>query len=446
MADNFFKTISEYEMLREGDSVLIGLSGGADSVCLLCRLLEIKKSMKLSLTALHVNHCIRGAESDSDEEFCRKLCLEKNIPFIAERIDVPAYAEEQGLSVEEAARNIRYALFEKHAADKIATAHTLSDSAETMLYNLVRGTAMKGLCGIPPVRGRIIRPLISTTREEVEEYLSSIGQTYVTDSTNLSDEYSRNKLRLRVLPLLKEMNPSLLRTMERTAETLRSENDFLEQLGASAYEKYKISDSALCTDLRNEHKALRLRCIALFLRNNGVDASCERIRAVDEILQSGGKINPKKDVYITAKKGTLFIETDFHECVPQTEIPLRHGETDFLGKTVSSSVITKNEYEALQNVHEKFTFFFADYDKIQGDVVLRNRRGGDKIQLSGRSFHSSLKKLFSEKVPKSERELKCILSDDNGVLFVEDFGFSERLKIDETTENIWCVNIKDGGI
>ena len=214
MKDKVLSTIKANEMIKQGDRVIVGLSGGADSVALLCVLLELKDELGITLSAVHINHCLRGAESDSDELFCQKLCAEKEIDFTAHRIDVKSYCEQNKIGTEEGARALRYSIFE--AADptaKIATAHTLSDNVETVIMNLARGSALDGLCGIPPVRGRIIRPIIDCSRSDVEAFLAKLGQSYVTDSTNLTDDYSRNRVRHNVIPILKQLNPELERSV-----------------------------------------------------------------------------------------------------------------------------------------------------------------------------------------------------------------------------------------
>ena len=213
---NVLETIRREKLIPEGAALTVGFSGGADSVCLLSVLAALKGLFHLSLNAVHVNHGIRGAEADRDEEFCRVFCREREIPFTAVRVDVPAYVKETGMSVEEAARTLRYrALFQeaetagKTAADKavrIAVAHHADDQAETVLLNLIRGTGLKGLSGMAYERDGIIRPLLDRDREEILSYLTDHGLSFVTDSTNLENDYARNRIRNVVLPELKKIN------------------------------------------------------------------------------------------------------------------------------------------------------------------------------------------------------------------------------------------------
>ena len=234
-------------MLEDGDTVIVGLSGGADSTALLRVLCELKTEYNLNLIAAHVNHGIRGAEADRDEAFCKELCKKLGVQIYAFHIDIPELAKERGVSLEVAGRDARYEFFTGLAGEngKIATAHNAQDTAETLLLNLCRGTGLKGLTGIPPVRfvehkagcrsdetvsTMVIRPLIECTREEIEAYLESLGQDYVTDSTNLEDDYTRNRIRHNVIPELVAVNENAMGNITRCISTLKDDSDFLEAL------------------------------------------------------------------------------------------------------------------------------------------------------------------------------------------------------------------------
>ncbi|MDE7226195.1 MAG: tRNA lysidine(34) synthetase TilS, partial [Ruminococcus sp.] len=261
MIEKIHAFIEKYDMINSGDTVICGLSGGADSVCLLLSLLRLSEDMGFSVEAVHVNHCLRGEESDRDENFCRQLCLMLNVLFTAVSCDVGSHAESESISLEQAARDMRYQALQRIAdGKKIATAHNADDNIETILLNLVRGSGIKGLSGIPPVRGNIIRPLLTISRNEIEEYLSSENQDYVTDSTNLTDDYTRNKIRHNVIPVLKTINSSLADTTARTAEVLRSENDFIESETNSAYKKCLRGNSL--HGIAKFPEVIRRRCIA----------------------------------------------------------------------------------------------------------------------------------------------------------------------------------------
>ena len=218
-------TIEAHQMLTPGEAVLVALSGGADSTALLRALLLLGYPVR----AFHLNHCLRGAEAERDEAFCRSLCARLQVPLTVSRADIRAESVQRGESIETAARHIRYErLFAAAGEGRIATAHTADDSVETVLFHLARGTGPEGLTGIPPVRGQLVRPLIETTRADVEDFLRQLGQDYVTDSTNADDRYTRNRIRHAVIPVLREINPALPDAVTRLSGLLRQDNAYLD--------------------------------------------------------------------------------------------------------------------------------------------------------------------------------------------------------------------------
>lgn len=242
-------TIRKNNMLAPGDCLIAGVSGGADSVSMLHLLAQHRSELQLSsLVCCHLHHGIRGREADRDQEFVKNLCAQFNIPFVTEQKDIPRLAKERGISEESCGREERYAFFQRTLEQlqeqlglspeqvKIATAHTLSDSEETLFLNLLRGSGLRGLCGIPPVRGHIIRPLIACTRRQIEDYCKSKAISFVTDSTNSSTLYFRNRLRHQLMPVLHQLSPSFDQTVLRLTDTLRKDAQALDQLAAQALE------------------------------------------------------------------------------------------------------------------------------------------------------------------------------------------------------------------
>ena len=404
-------------MLSGGEKVTVALSGGADSVCLLLMLKSIEEKYSLSIDAIHINHCIRGAEADSDEEFCRNLCDRLGVVFTAKRIDVPKLAADKKQSLEEAARDARYSAFAEHTKGKLlATAHTASDNAETVLFNFVRGTGLKGLCGIPPVRDNIIRPLIAVTREEVEAYLDGKGQDFVTDSTNLETEYSRNKIRHNIIPEMLKINGGFYRTFSSELKIFSEENEFIHNAAKTAYEKC-YDKGALC-GLEKYDAVIRKRCIAMYLKENSLSQSSEKINAVNDILESGGKINITAGVYAVCRKNTLTIVKTPAECEC---VPLSEGE---------NTIFSERVFFAESRNDNKGTL---DIDKVKGQLWLRGRVNGDRIQLSGRNFTSSVKKLLNEYIRADLRPFIHFLADDEGLVYIEDIGAADRVKTDDKT-------------
>lgn len=443
MLNRIYGFIKENDMLHSGDTVVCGLSGGADSVCLLIALNELKNRLGISVEALHVNHCLRGAESDGDEEFCRRLCEKLGITFSAERCDVNSFSREYSLSCEEAARRLRYDIFTAHShGKKIATAHNANDNLETMILNLARGTGLKGIAGIPPVRGNIIRPLLETSRSEIEEFLKAQNQDFVTDSTNLTEDYTRNKIRHKIIPVIEEINGSAVKTTVKSAGTLRNENNFIEESVNDACQKCRSGNSF--TGLGRFHKVVRRRCIARLLSENGFPYSHERLLECDRILCGGGKLNLSRDFYFVSDGKTAEIKQIEHrQSHDEISAELIIGENMiFPGKIMTCRIVNCDNLRKIENVHKNLTFYLLDYDKITGRAIVRNRKFGDRIQLCGRIFTSSVKKLINEKVPENLRSSLYFIEDEMGTIFAEAIGIAERVKPDENTVRFLEINIK----
>lgn len=442
MINKIYSFICENNMLSKGDRVICGLSGGADSTCLLLTLCELRERLGITVEALHVNHCLRGSESDRDEAFCRDLCKKMNVSFTAVSCNVKACAEEHSLSVEEAARKMRYDAFEKiSSGKKIATAHNANDNLETMVLNIVRGTALKGLAGIPPIRGNIVRPLLSVTRNEIEMYLSKHDQSFVTDSTNLSDDCTRNKIRHKIIPLMQSLNGSVVETSIRSANVLRSENDLIEAEVENALEQCRIGNRL--ENIGLFPKVIAGRCIARLLSENSLPYSHDRIMAAYKIIEKGGKLNVSGDFYLISRGGSIELKEipPRKECKMLSEV-LKIGENSiYPGIVFNCEIIQCDNLKKIEAVHKKLTYYLLDYDKIKGRAVLRSRRFGDKIQLPGRSFSSSVKKLINEIVPDDMRGSLHFIEDESGTVFAEYIGVAERAAPDENTRRFLKISV-----
>ena len=304
MVSKIKETINRYNMLKKDDVVVVAVSGGADSIALLHALHSLRQELGISVIACHVNHNLRGEESMRDEQFVRDFCNSRKIPDTFYSIDIKADKHE---SVEEKARKMRYECFDKLCAGltspKLATAHTASDNTETVFLNILRGTGTKGLCGIPPVRGNIIRPLIRCTREEIENYCRENKLDYVTDSSNLSDDYKRNRIRHRLIPLMQEFNPSLFEAVSRMTSAVYDDNQLLEQICAQAKENSRKDDGYSCEKLAELDRTILCRVISSVLSDNGIEPSALRINECSEIiLNKKGKINLCRNRFAVVRK------------------------------------------------------------------------------------------------------------------------------------------------
>lgn len=436
------RAISSYKMLSDGDTVVVGLSGGADSVMLTHYL---KFGLDIKVFACHVNHLLRGEESDRDMDFVVNLCHEWDIPLSLVTTDVASYSQRHKLTIEQAGRAVRYAAFEeariKFGANKIATAHTLSDNAETMLLNLSRGSGLKGLCGIPPMRDNIIRPLIFITRDAVEEYCAQNGIEYVNDSTNFESVYVRNKMRNEILPHFKEVNPQIFTSISKTIGVISAENEYLTAVAADAYDEARRGDSLLVERLVEFHVAIRRRVISQFLDNNLVEKTNELIRKVDRIVMCDkGKINVSTNIFVEIKKHTLLI-SDNNKVIDYFEAPLECGEFfDPSGQCYTISICDRLEIEMLKKIYKNLLYISFDYDKIVGKLVIRQRKSGDKITLSKRGGTKSLKKLFIDyKLTAVAKSQVLVVSDEQGVVAVMGYGCDERVVCDENTSHFLII-------
>ena len=394
-----------------GESVVCAVSGGADSMALLWGLYLLKDKLELTLSAAHFNHKLRGEESDRDEAFVRDFCAGYDIPFAAGSGQV--IAGPKGL--EAAAREARYA-FLKSLPGKIATAHTADDNAETILMHLVRGTGLNGLGGITPVNGSLIRPMLNITRAEVLSFLAEYSIPYVEDSTNSGDDFLRNRLRHRVMPLLKQENPSLSLNLSAMAGRLRQDEETLSSEADRQYTNHVQT-------LRVMAPAIRSRVLANLLLQAGVkEPEGEHIFAMEKLVFSqnpSARVSFPGGVVMTRNYDTL---TVMGECrsLPEMEITCP-GEYRLPGMKLSLS---------LNQSDERSTRSFAFTPK--GKMVLRSRKAGDTIRLLGGT--KTLKKLLiDEKIPAAKRDTVPVLADDEGVLAVIGIGGNlDRLSGDGT--------------
>ena len=414
-ADRVLKFIEENHLIEPGDRVLIGLSGGADSVCMTHILYTLRNRLKIELFAAHLNHGIRGEEADRDESFVRNYTEKMGIPFFVKHVDIPGDAKKLGISEELCGRNARYDFFEtlakQHGISKIATAHNKNDQAETILMNFIRGASIQGLCGIPVRRGNIIRPILDLTRTEILEYLHKQGQDFVTDSTNNEEDYTRNKIRLNLLPeIQKNFNPNFVESAVRNGQNIRQDKEFLEQIAEDAYRKCVTDGKADVQLLRHEHISIRRRILYKMLveQIGASDVSAFYIEHMDELLtagKTGNRIDLPRNTEAAIEYGRFTVRKkqsgplDFAYrltvgCtteIPELGISVSLEKTDHAGKEV-------------------FTF------PAGAEIILRNRRNGDVFYPEGMQGKKKLKDYFiDEKISREQRKKIGILTVDGEI-------------------------------
>ncbi len=408
-------TKEKYSLFSKGSRIAVALSGGADSVALLHVLLQLRERYALTVSAVHVNHNLRGESADADEAFVGRLCHEWGVPLTVFSLDVSAIAAERGIGLEECGRAVRYECFSKLDCDFVATAHTLSDSIETMVFNLLRGTGTRGLASIPPKREpNILRPLIECTREEIESYCRENNLEYVTDESNLSDDYTRNYIRHNIVPTFREVNTAFESNIGRTMEILRSEESLLSEMAADLLYRAKTEGGYLTSVMSGAHGALRRRAIARILSEvMEKPAEMKHIFLTDEAIALGhGKIQLGKGLYITVGCDIISIQRDVSKSEAIWE---KKGDTFITPMGTFKVILLENPDELLRED--------IDADALGSDWTVTSRREGDTFFSKRRGNTKTLKKLFSEmKVPLGERNLIPVLRNERGVVWVYGVG------------------------
>lgn len=391
-------------LLLPGDRVCVAVSGGADSMALLTALLALRERLGITVCAAHFHHGLRGQEADRDAEFVSDWCRAHDVPCAVGRGDTQKRAAETGESLEEAARALRYAFFETLDADKIATAHTADDNAETVLLHLLRGTGLRGLAGIPARRGRFVRPLLALTREDVEIYLRSHGVPHVEDSSNAADDCVRNRLRHRVLPLLRAENPAFAQSVLREGRILRQEDDYLSALAAAAEEGCRDNGGWSCRALSALEPVLRHRVLLGMLRALPLENPSQvHLQALERLIASASP-----SASCTLPEGWTARRENDRLVLDRADFPVcPTAPLNIPGVTVLSEIglqirafVTENSNFAKKNA---FTFAFR-YDMIAASAwSVRARQVGDSLRLPGGS--RSLKRLLIDrKVPRAQRD------------------------------------------
>lgn len=452
-------TIKKYGMLDRGDPVIVAVSGGPDSVCLLSVLHTLANDLDLTLHVAHLDHRFRGSESATEATFVAELAKKLGIPASVESRDVPAYCAERGLSAQAGAREVRYAFLQQCAktarARRIALGHTANDQAETLLMRLVRGAGLSGLSAIPPVRENIIRPLIGITRSEVLSYLKELGQDFVTDPSNEKPVYSRNRVRHEVLPVLERFNPRIIETLATEADLLRDENEAMEAMLSGNMEKVLRRDRETVRIRRDEFNdllpALRRRVLRKAVElAAGDDAIAHSWIRTGEALgfiaeaQSGRSMELPGGLFLEREYDDLVIRAREREivfCIPlavpgETVVPpARLAVETILLDTLPDSGAEEGNY-LWQAVF--------DYDKIPLPLYLRNRRPGDRFCPAGMGGRSKkLQDYFvDEKVPQTRRNSSPLLATEQDVAWIVGMRTDGRFLPGPGTKKVLVVQVR----
>lgn len=461
-------------MIRDGDYVIAGVSGGADSVCLLCVLAQLQRSMSFELSALHVNHGIRGEEAARDESFTEAVCQKLGVRLEIVHADVPDFAKERRISLEEAGRIVRYEALRRAAEGllggckedgarrgstrvRAALAHHMDDQAETVLHNMMRGSALKGLAGMQPVNEMpgmpysVIRPLLSVQKDEITGWLSSTGQDYCTDSTNADSAYTRNRLRNTIIPMLKtDINENAVANIAGAAGFVLEADNYIEEQAAAAFERCAElsagvpSSDALAVCLNVSKLDLEAPIIQKYVVYNALIKAAGASRDicsshVFEVLKLAGT-QPGKSVALpyslTARRRyNDIIISGAVQPVPDGLWYSRSGWYAIDGGLITQSCDEINE-EMLSIFTENDYTKCIDYDKIKVGLVLRTRQEGDYICVYGDGRKKKLKNyLIEQKVPSEYRERVLLVADGSEIVWIVGFRLSERYRVCNASGN-----------
>jgi len=423
MINNIKKTIQKHKMIQSGEDVAVALSGGMDSVSLLFVLHELQKELDFFLSAVHINHQLRGDDSDDDELFCKNLCERLNIKFTVLTYNINEIAKKNKKSIELTARKIRYDSFELLKADKIATAHNQNDFLETVILNLIRGTGIKGLCGIPAKRGKIIRPLLYSSREEILKYIFENNIDYVHDKTNDETVYTRNKIRHGIIPRLKEINPKVEETVQKMSARLLEADDYIES-------EAKKNETFDIFELQKLHIAIRKRFLSNLVLEKGIELSQNIFENLNTIIENGtGRTGLKNGYSALISKGKLHIYKGSNKKIYKNFDINLHGQ-----------IISKEDFE---KIHKNVFINAVDYDKIQFDIKnlkIRSRLEGDYIKIKSKGTKTIKKYMNEIGIPPHKRAATALLACGSKILLIDKTVADESVLINDNTKNVLIVN------
>ncbi len=457
MQTTALNTIKNHNLITKGNKIIVGVSGGADSMALLSFLVNIRHTFSLSLIVVHVNHMLRGQESDDDARFVHRYCYINKIPFELITKDIALMSKRESLSTEDAGRIVRYKAFynalEKHNADKIAVAHTINDQAETLLLHLVRGAGLKGMGAMQVLRDQIIRPLIECSRDQTEDYCLKNGIDYRTDSTNSQVVYARNNVRLGLIPYLKkEFNPNIISTLSVTASILRDDNDFMEETIKDLYPKIAYKDNKGAVMIETEillamHTAIRKRIVRDAFKDVSGTLMNLAYKHVESIMalcakQSGKSVNLPHLILARINGNYLVMGKDFKEQTQEFAYELSIGEFVYIAE-LELYVSVNDSF-----LNERFGFIETsrtrlNQAKITGNsLIARNRLPGDRIAYKKTGEKKKLKDfLMEKKIPKESRNNILLIADEKEVIWIVPYMESQTHKSESDATQSLCVQV-----
>ena len=456
LVESLLCLVREYSMTAPGETVLVAVSGGPDSVALVHALWSVREELGITLYVAHLNHSFRGEESDNDAKFVWSLASSLSIPCVIEKVDVPRMRQMLRLSAESAARLVRYEFLENTAekigAARIALGHTADDQVETVLMNIIRGSGTDGLAGMPPVRGKIIRPLLGVRRTDVASYLQEQGLSARIDETNLLPHFTRNRIRLRLLPMLREYNPGIDTVILQLAELARADSAYMNAEASKVFKRLTIAcDTGAVTLDRGEllglDLAIRRRVVREAVKSVRSDLSDLGFRHVEDLLgllATGGDFRYElpAGVFVECERGSIVFRSERQPDVPiiyKYEIAVP-GETPIgeAGVLIKAEVI-ESHLEPVRSPDD--TEVILDLDKVKGTLVARNWQPGDRIQPLGMKGSKKLQDVFTDrKIPRRVRHRIPVIQDGERILWVVGVIISDVAKVTDSTQR--CLRLR----
>ena len=445
--------IIEHELVQSGDKIVVGVSGGADSLCLLYELVELSKKIPFEIIVVHVHHHLRGLEADKDAKFVKEICGSLNLPCFVYDADIKGIAKSEGLGLEEAGRLERYRIFneciDNNKANKIAVAHHQNDLAETMLFRIVRGTGLSGLEGIVPKRDNIIRPLLCLTRAEIDDYMKENGYSYRTDQTNHDESYARNRIRHQVIPQLMEVNDRAVEHIVALAKRVKEQNQYIEKQARLSYHevihknKGKILiyvDKLLKNDLVIQKSILRMAIDELIKTKKDIhEIHIEQLLSLAN-GKTGKEINLPYQLIAERSYDLISLwqgedETEVEQTIYQIEL----SQGDTMVKLHDGEGMVTLTFST-QNREKDYTKKF-DCDKIGNTVFIRKCKEADEIVIDQQGHHKLVSRHFiDQKVPRSLRKEKWVMTNGKEVIWIVGDRVSEQFKTTGNTKNTLYVN------
>ena len=462
MDKKIWNYIEQQKLLEYGDKVIAGISGGADSVCLFFVLLSLREKLGLDILAVHVNHGLRGATAKRDEEFTKKLCEQHAVPCLVYSENIEAVAKERKKSIEEAGRIVRRECFEsvrkEYQGNKIALAHHQNDNAETLIMNLARGTGLRGMGGIRPKNGHIIRPLLCLNRREIEAYLQEKGVSFCEDETNQEDIYLRNRIRHHIIPALEEqVNSQAVRHMNDLMQQVQEVWEYMDDVVQGVFKECvdestnqcQIKEQQFCSLKIVLQKMIVYKALAS-ITGSERDLSMLHVESVLDLFQkqSGKSKSLLKGIRAVRNYEGVLLEREEKGLVE--EFPLQTLQipgitrVETRGLEISCKIFEKNVDFSMEDIPQKAYTKWIDYDIIKNTLTIRGRKSQDVIGISRAGGTQKLKSYFvNEKIPAKIRANIPLIADGSQIVWVVGYRMSSKYQISDKTKRILQIEITE---